>query len=102
MLVLWAAGLAIAGALLGYAFLLPLAGTLFVSGLLLSGALWWGPGGSRVRGPVLRVVRPLADRPVIWLVAALLVAAVGTGAGALARDRGVDWVPSGQGPLAFR
>ena len=99
MLVLWAGGLAVAGALVGYAATFPLRGTLLLVGTLLAAALWLGPGGSRVRGPLNRVARPLAARPLPWLVAALLLVALATGAGALATDRGVDWAPADHAPL---
>ncbi len=100
MLVLWAGGLAVAGALIGYAAAAPVEATLGLAGLALAGALWLGPGGSRVRGPVERVLRPIAARPVLWLVVALIAAAVAAGAGALATERGVDWAPAQQGPLS--
>ncbi len=99
MLVLWASGLAVAGALIGYAAAAPLEVTLGVAGAALSGALWFGPGGSRIRGPVNRVLLPLARRPVAWVVAALLAAALAAGLAALASDRGVDWAPAQHGPL---
>ena len=102
MLVMWAAGLAVAGALLGYAGSLGLARALFLSGTLFAAALWLGPGGSRVRGPLGRVVRPVSARPVVWAVGTLLVVALGTGAGALATDRGVDWAPAQHAPFAGR
>ncbi len=100
MLVLWAGGLATAGALIGYAAVAPLEVTLAVAGAALTGALLLGPGGSRVRGPVDRVLRPVAARPVAWFVATLLMGALAAGLGALATDRGVDWSPAEKGPLA--
>ena len=102
LLGIWAGLLAVAGGLLAYAFALPLVGKLFAAGLLYAAGLWWGPGGSRVRRPVQRVVRPLAARPVGWALATVLVAALATGATALATDRGVNWSPARQGPLANR
>ncbi len=99
MLVLWAGGLAVAGALIGYAAAAPLEVTLAIAGTALTGALLLGPGGSRVRGPVDRVLRPLAARPVAWFVGMLLWGALAAGLGALATDRGVDWAPAQQGPL---
>lgn len=99
MLVLWAGGLAVAGALIGYAAVAPAEVTLAIAGAALTGALLFGPGGSRVRGPVDRVLRPLAARPVAWFVATLLMGALAAGLGALATDRGVNWAPAQQGPL---
>ncbi len=98
MLVLWAGGLAVAGALIGYAAAAPIEVVLALAGGALTAALWLGPGGSRVRGPLDRVLRPVAQRPVVWLVAALLAAALAAGIGALAA-RGPDWAPGQQGPL---
>ena len=69
--------------------------------MLLAFALWFGPGGSRVRGPVGRVVNPLAARPVAWLVAVLLVLATASGTAALAVERGPDWAPF-RAPLSGR
>jgi Protein kinase domain len=99
MLVLWAVGLAVAGALIGYAAAAPVEATLALAGFALAGALWFGPGGSRVRGPVDRVLRPIAARPVLWVVATLVAAAVAAGLGAMATDRGVDWAPAENSPL---
>lgn len=99
MLLLWAGGLGLAGALIGYAAALPAAGTLFVAGTMFASALWLGPGGSRVRGPVNRLVHPLSARPVQWFVATLVVAALGTGAGAVATETGVNWEPARDAPL---
>jgi predicted Ser/Thr protein kinase len=100
MLVLWAGGLAVAGALIGYAAAAPIEAILGLAGLALTGALWLGPGGSRVRRPVDRVLRPIADRPVAWVITALVAAALAAGLGALATDRGVDWTPAQHGPLS--
>ncbi len=100
VLLLWAGGLGVAGALLGYAAALPLAGVLFLAGTLFASALWWGPGGSRVRGPMGRIVNPLAARPVVWLIAMLLLGAVAAGLGASATERGIDWSPAEQRPFA--
>ena len=71
----------------------------FACGLVLAGSLWWGPGGSRLSGPVNRVVRPLSRSLVRWAVAWVLVLAAGIGAGALATQQGTDWAPIGS-PLS--
>ena len=59
LLYVWASGFAVAAGLLCYAFSVSLELTLFISGLALVGALYLGPGGSRVRRPLARLVVPL-------------------------------------------
>ena len=54
-----------------------------------------------MRGPVGRVVNPLAARPVAWLVAVLIVLATASGTAALAVQRGPDWAPF-RAPLSGR
>ena len=76
MLVLWSAGLALAAALICYAVAAGMAITLFVSGVVLALSLWWGPGGSRVRGPLARVVHPVSRSLGSWAVAMAVVAAL--------------------------
>ena len=76
LLALWSLGLAVAAALVCYAFSTgPRARAVRVrrgAGRL---ALWMGPGGSRVRGPVSRVVNLLAASVRGWVVAMLVVLA---------------------------
>src|SRR6185369_3952100 len=67
MLVLWSAGLAVAAALLCYAFVAGETVTLFVCGTVFAASVWTGPGGSRVRSPLARVVRPVSRDPKLWL-----------------------------------
>ncbi|MCB0907835.1 MAG: protein kinase [Nocardioidaceae bacterium] len=98
LLVLWAGGLGLAGGLLGYAGWgtgdrTRVIGILATAGLLFVLALWFGPGGGRVSGPLRRVLDPLADRPVTWLVALLLLLAAASGIAALATERGPDLGP---------
>lgn len=99
LLVSWGGGLALAGALIGYAVSTRTETILGVAGLLFAFGLWFGPGGSRLRGPVSRVTGPVSRRPVSWLVAALLTAAAGGLLGGLAVDRGVQWTPWQHSPL---
>jgi hypothetical protein len=99
LLGLWAFGLAVAAMLLCYAVAAPLTLTLPVGGVVLIGALWWGPGGSRLRSPVNRVARPLARGVRSWLVALAVVAAAGGLLGALAA-RGADWTPAREAPFS--
>src|SRR4051794_18675827 len=63
LLGLWAAGFAAAAALICYSIATGVQLALFVCGVVLAGALWWGPGGSRIRGPVGWAVNPLSADP---------------------------------------
>ena len=100
VLVSWSAGLALAAGLLCYAAGTDLEAGLAVSGAALVLALWWGPGGSRVRGPVARVVRPLSRHPGRWLAALVVLLVL---AGALAfrvTNANPLWTPADQRPFA--
>ena len=99
MLVLWAAGRAISAALICYAVAAGDAATLFASGLVLAGSLWWGPGGSRLRSPVNRVVVPVARSGGLWVAGVALVLAVAAALGLLAADAGVSWWPDTDQPF---
>lgn len=100
MLVLWSAGLAVAGALICYAVAASMAVTLFVSGVVLALSLWWGPGGSRVRGPLSRVVNPVSQGTAGWLVALLGVTAVAVALAVRVSADGVSWLPGDGRPFA--
>jgi len=100
LLALWSVGLAVAAALVCYAIATGMALALFVCGTTLTASLWLGPGGSRVRGPVSRVVNPLAADPRRWVVALLLVAAAAPGLGLRADVSGTDWAPADGRPNA--
>ncbi len=100
VLLLWGAGMAAAGALVGYAIGATTAYTLAGTGLLLAIGVYLGPGGSRVHGPVGRVVTPLSRRPATWVVASLLTAAAAGLLGGLAIDRGVSWAPFQDAPFS--
>jgi hypothetical protein len=100
MLWLWSLGLAVAAALVCYAVATGLELALFVCGVVLAVALWSGPGGSRVRGPVSRVVNPLAARPARWVVALLVVLAAAGALGLRADLSGATWTPASGRPDA--
>ncbi|MCB0895479.1 MAG: serine/threonine protein kinase [Nocardioidaceae bacterium] len=100
LLALWSLGLAVAAALVCYAFSTGLELALFVCGVVLAASLWMGPGGSRVRGPVSRVVNPLAASVRGWVVAMLVVLAAALVLGVLADSGGADWAPAGGRPTA--
>ncbi len=93
-LALVAGGLAASAGLVAVAALGDATRALTVTGAALTLALWWGPGASRVRGPVGAVVRPLAHRLPVWLLAVVLVGAAVAGLAALAAA-GPDWTPGG-------
>ncbi len=100
MLLTWAGGLAVAAALVCYAVAATVPVSLFVTGLALALALWWGPGGSRLRGPLGRVVDPLS-RPVgAWLLALALVLGLAVVTGAYVEARGTSWAPAGGQPFS--
>lgn len=99
LLVLWSLGIALAAALLCYAVATSATVTLAVCGAVLVGGLWWGPGGSRVRRPLSRVVHPLAARPRAWVGSFLVVLAVAGLLGGVATTRGSDWAPAGGPPF---
>ena len=90
MLVLWAAGLAVSAALICYAVAAGDAVTLFASGLVLAGSLWWGPGGSRLRSPLNRVVVPVARSGRLWVAGRGPATPPGSGPGP---DRRRLWGP---------
>jgi hypothetical protein len=93
LLYFWAGGFAVAAWLLCYAFSVAFALSLFVSGVALAGGLYLGPGGSRVRRPLSRLVVPLSRTTPTWglALAALLLAALVLG---LVAEAGVHWAPA--------
>jgi hypothetical protein len=93
MLVLWAAGLAVSAALICYAVAAADTVTLFVSGLVLAASLWWGPGGSRLRSPLNRVVVPVSRSAGLWVAAVVLLLGLAAALGLVAADAGVRWWP---------
>jgi hypothetical protein len=98
LLALWSLGLAVAAALVCYAIATGLGLALFVCGVVLASSLWLGPGGTRVRGPVSRVVNPLAADLRRWLVALLVVLAVAAALGFRADLSGTTWTPGDRRP----
>jgi hypothetical protein len=93
LLYIWSGGFAVAAGLLCYAFSVSLELTLFVSGLALVAAMYLGPGGSRVRRPLARLVVPLSRTTGMWALAlaAVLLAALVLG---LVSEAGVQWAPA--------
>ena len=99
MLVLWAAGLALSAALVCYAVAATAGVTLFVSGVVLAGALWWGPGGSRLRSPVNRVVVPVSRSVGLWAAAVVLLLVTAAALAVVGVQRDVSWWPGSDQPF---
>ena len=100
MLLLWSAGLAVSAALICYALATGVEATLFASGVVFAVSLWWGPGGSRVRGPVSRVVQPLSRTTGTWLAAVVTLAALTAALALHISSGGVSWAPGDERPFA--
>jgi hypothetical protein len=94
LLWLWSLGISVAAALVCYAIATGLELALFVCGAVLAVALWTGPGGSRVRGPVSRLVNPLAADSGRWVVGLIVVLAVATALGFRTDVAGATWTPA--------
>ncbi|WP_122817042.1 serine/threonine-protein kinase [Nocardioides pantholopis] len=99
LLVLWSAGLATAGALVCYAVATTLPVALGCCGVVLAVALWCGPGSSRVRSPLSRVVNPLARDGRRWLVALVVLVALVGALGWQVDQHGTDWRPDDARPF---
>ena len=99
MLVLWAAGLGVSAALICYAVAAPEEVTLFASGVVLAASLWWGPGGSRLRSPVNRVVVPVSRSSATWIAGVVLLLLAAMALGVVALDRNVTWWPDTDQPF---
>jgi len=98
VLVLWAGGLTVAAALLCYAVAAPVTVTLVICGVVFAVMLVSGPGGSRVRRPLGRVVTPLARTVRRWVLVVAFVAAAAAYL-ALRVHAGTDWTPAGGPPF---
>ena len=99
VLVLWSAGLGLAVALVCYALALDVPSTLLGFGAALGVALWSGPGASRFRSPLSRVLHPLSRRTLPWLFLCAGLLALAVLFGVLVAGRGVSWTPWSQGPF---
>lgn len=95
LLLLWSLGLGLASALICYALTAGVQVTLFASGVTTVLALWLGPGGSRLRGPVSRMVNPLCRGLGVWVALWVLVVGGAIALGILGQDRGTVWSPFG-------
>ena len=86
--------------MLCYAFVAGESVTLFVCGTVFAASVWTGPGGSRVRSPLSRVVNPISRRWKPWLAVTFVLLVLATGLGALAEAEGTSWSPGQDRPLS--
>jgi len=100
LLALWSLGLAVAAALICYAVAAGLPATLFVGGITFSASLWLGPGGSRVRSPLGRVVNPASASPQHWVGSVLIVVAMAVVLLLRLDTAGISWTPAQDQPFA--
>jgi len=100
VLALWSLGLAIAAALVCYAVAATLTTTLLAGGTVVAASLWLGPGGSRVRSPLARVVNPLSAAVNRWAAALLVVLALAIALGLRVEGAGTSWFPGSDQPFA--
>lgn len=100
LLGLWGLCLAASAALVCYAIATGMGLALFVCGVTLAVTMWWGPGGSRLRGPVGRVVNPLAAEPQRWALVLVAIGGVAVLFWMLVQAGGADWTPGERRPLS--
>ena len=100
LLLVWSLGIATAFALICFAASWSVATSLAVIGAGFALAMWWGPGGERVRSSLHRVVDPVARRGVPWLLVTLLVCAGAAGLGAATAATGTSWAPDDNAPFS--
>ena len=74
--------------------------TLAVCGTTFAVAVWTGPGGSRVRMPLARVVNPLSRTWKPWAAAMVVTIVVALAIGLVAEQRGAQWTPGEDRPLS--
>lgn len=100
LLVTWSLGLALAAALLCFAAGVAMTPSLAAIGVVLALAMWWGPGSSRLRGPLQRLSHPVAARGVPWLLTTVVLLAGATGLAAIVTSDGTSWAPAADRPFA--
>ncbi|MFC4786802.1 serine/threonine-protein kinase [Nocardioides sp. MAHUQ-72] len=100
LLALWSLGLAVAAALICYAVAASVSTTLAASGAVFAASLWLGPGGSRVRSPLGRLVNPASASPQAWIGAVLVVLALTLLLAIRVDTAGTSWVPFRDQPFA--
>nr|WP_281363364.1 serine/threonine-protein kinase [Nocardioides perillae] len=99
VLLFWATGIGLAGALLAYAFAPGEAAVLAAAGAAGAVGLWLGPGAVRLRGPVGGGALTLARRPGPWSLALVATLVLAAGLGAAAAVQGTVWSPATQDPV---
>lgn len=99
LLALWSLGIAVAAALICFAFSAPVTTSLGIVGGAFAVSAWVGPGSDRLRGPVQRVVDPVSARPMPWALSTLLVVALAAGLAA-AGAGGPEWAPATEAPFS--
>ena len=95
---LWSVGLAVAAGLICYAVAAGVSVSVFACGLVFAASLWMGPGGSRVRSPLARVVNPASATGRGWVLALLPVLVVAAVVGYRVDVGGVSWTPADRAP----
>lgn len=93
MLVLWSAALAFLAGLAVLLFRLSTVSSLLVMGAVLAFAVWWGPGGQRLRVPTRALVLRATRLRVLGWTAVLAVVVAASGAAYLLGQHGVSWEP---------
>ncbi|MFW6867700.1 serine/threonine-protein kinase [Nocardioides sp. CPCC 206347] len=101
VLVAWSAGLGLAAGLICYALALDVPSTLMACGATLGVALWSGPGASRFRSPIARVLYPVCRPTLPWLFCCAGLLAVSAVLGVLVAGQGTNWVPWANGPFGL-
>lgn len=98
LLAIWSAGIAVAVALLCFAGGLDVTLSTGLVGAGFAASMWLGPGGSRVRSPLGRVVRPVSRRPAVWFCAVALLLASAGALTTYVMANGTTWIPWSEAP----
>lgn len=101
VLVAWSLGLGLAAGLICYALALDVPSTLMACGATLGVALWSGPGASRFRSPIARVLYPVCRTTLPWLSCCAALLAVAAILGVLVAGQGTSWMPWSTGPFGL-
>lgn len=100
LLTLWALGLAVAVGLFGFALHTEIVPTLAAGGAVFGLGLWWGPGSRCLREPTRRVLHPVSNHPVAWLIVTFLAVLTASLVGSLAVS-GPSWTPASGPPFPW-
>lgn len=99
LLALWSALVGAAALLLAYGLGGGTPGALLAGGLGLALGIWTGPGSTRVRRPLDRVLRPVSAGVGPWVAASFVVGCLVVGCGAIGLGGGADWTPAEDRPF---